>query len=201
ALPGSRGGELSVRGRAVHAHQRVQASDGARGARHDDHLRISLGGRRPILSDSAARESGAIQALRGTRGRHRRRDFRRPARDLAILQYGPDRRSGSGNVSPYRRQAQKGAAATDSGRRGMSGAAPPLELWGGVECTVVRIGDEFRSQLHETGHWSRMSDIDAMADLGIKAVRYPIVWETVAPEVPTELDFSWHDQRLNRLRE
>ncbi|MEP7130854.1 MAG: family 1 glycosylhydrolase [Sphingomicrobium sp.] len=83
----------------------------------------------------------------------------------------------------------------------MSGAAPPLELWGGVECTVVRIGDEFRSQLHDTGHWSRMSDIDAMAELGVKAVRYPILWETVAPESPTELDFSWHDKRLKRLRE
>src|SRR5438270_914708 len=80
-------------------------------------------------------------------------------------------------------------------------AAPPLELWGGVECTVVRVGDDFRGQLHDTGHWSRMSDLDAMAELGIKAVRYPIVWETVAPEVPTELDFSWHDKRLNRLRE
>jgi dTDP-4-dehydrorhamnose reductase len=83
----------------------------------------------------------------------------------------------------------------------MTGAASPLELWGGVECTVVRIGDEYRSQLHDTGHWSRASDLDAMAELGVKAVRYPIVWETVAPEVPTELDFSWHDKRLQRLRE
>ena len=81
------------------------------------------------------------------------------------------------------------------------GAAPPLELWGGVECTVVRIGDEFRNQLVDTGHWSRMEDLEAMAELGVKAVRYPIVWETVAPEVPTELDFSWHDKRLKRLRE
>ena len=77
----------------------------------------------------------------------------------------------------------------------------PLELWGGVECTVVRIGDEFRNQVVETGHSARLSDLDAMADLGVKAVRYPIVWETVAPESPSELDFSWHDQRLERLRE
>ncbi|HXH52166.1 MAG TPA: family 1 glycosylhydrolase [Sphingomicrobium sp.] len=80
-------------------------------------------------------------------------------------------------------------------------SAPPLELWGGVECTVVRIGDEFRNQLVDTGHWSRMDDLAAMAELGVKAVRYPIVWETVAPQVPTELDFSWHDKRLERLRE
>ena len=82
----------------------------------------------------------------------------------------------------------------------MTEAASPLELWGGVECTVVRVGDEYRSQLHDTGHWSRMADLDAMAALGVKAVRYPIVWETVAPQVPTELDFSWHDKRLERLR-
>jgi dTDP-4-dehydrorhamnose reductase len=80
-------------------------------------------------------------------------------------------------------------------------AGAPLELWGGVECTVVRIGDEYRNQLVDTGHASRIGDLDAMAELGIKAVRYPILWETVAPEVPTELDFSWHDARLERLRE
>jgi dTDP-4-dehydrorhamnose reductase len=84
---------------------------------------------------------------------------------------------------------------------GRPAAPQPLELWGGVECTVVRVGDEFRNQLVETGHSARLSDLDAMAKLGVKAVRYPIVWETVAPETPTELDFSWHDKRLNRLRE
>ena len=83
----------------------------------------------------------------------------------------------------------------------IGGAGAPLELWGGVECTVVRIGDEYRNQLIDTGHASRMADLDAMAELGIKAVRYPILWETVAPEVPNELDFTWHDARLKRLRE
>ena len=77
----------------------------------------------------------------------------------------------------------------------------PLELWGGVECTLVRIGDDYRDQIVETGHSSRLSDIDAMAELGVKAVRYPILWETVAPQTPHELDFSWHDQRLERMRE
>ncbi|MEO7240899.1 MAG: family 1 glycosylhydrolase, partial [Sphingomicrobium sp.] len=81
------------------------------------------------------------------------------------------------------------------------GAVAPLELWGGVECTVVRIGNAYRDQVVETGHASRMADLDAIAELGVKVVRYPILWETVAPEVPTELDFSWHDARLNRLRE
>ncbi|MEP6983135.1 MAG: family 1 glycosylhydrolase [Sphingomicrobium sp.] len=83
----------------------------------------------------------------------------------------------------------------------MTRAAPPLELWGGVECSVVRVGDDYRNQLIDTGHSARFADLDAMAGLGIKAVRYPILWETVAPESPGELDFSWHDKRLEHLRE
>lgn len=85
--------------------------------------------------------------------------------------------------------------------RDTTGAASPIELWGGVECSVVRIGDEYRNQLVETGHSARFGDLGAMAELGIKAVRYPILWETVAPESPDELDFSWHDKRLEYLRE
>ncbi len=80
-------------------------------------------------------------------------------------------------------------------------SAPPLELWGGVECSIVRIGDEYRNQIVETGHSARFDDLDAMIGLGVKAVRYPILWETVAPETPTELDFSWHDRRLEHLRQ
>ena len=80
-------------------------------------------------------------------------------------------------------------------------ASPQLELWGGVECSVVRVGDSYRNQLVETGHSARFADLDAMVELGVKAVRYPILWETVAPESPGELDFSWYDARLEHLRE
>jgi dTDP-4-dehydrorhamnose reductase len=83
----------------------------------------------------------------------------------------------------------------------VTAASSPLALWGGVECTFVRIGDEYRDQLVDTGHRERFADIDAMAELGIKAVRYPIVWERVAQQSPSELDFSWHEKRLERLRE
>jgi len=79
-------------------------------------------------------------------------------------------------------------------------SSAPLELWGGVECSLVRVGDQFRNQVVETGHSARLSDIDAIAELGIKAVRYPILWETIAPESPNEFDFSWHDHRLQRLK-
>ncbi|HEX8642350.1 MAG TPA: family 1 glycosylhydrolase [Allosphingosinicella sp.] len=82
----------------------------------------------------------------------------------------------------------------------MPNSPAPLELWGGTECTIVRLGDEFRDQSRETGHSERAGDIDILADLGVKAVRYPILWEAVAPDAPDRLDFSWQDERLEMLR-
>jgi dTDP-4-dehydrorhamnose reductase len=78
---------------------------------------------------------------------------------------------------------------------------PPLELWGGVECTIVRLGDEYRDQTAETGHRRRRGDIDLIAGLGMGTIRYPILWETLAPERPDRLDFAWTDERLAMLRE
>src|SRR4028118_503901 len=79
--------------------------------------------------------------------------------------------------------------------------ASPLELWGGVECTIVRIGDEFRDQSAETGHLHRRGDIDLIADLGVTTVRYPILWEAIAPDSPDDCDWAWTDERLSMLRE
>src|SRR3954467_2291903 len=78
---------------------------------------------------------------------------------------------------------------------------PPLELWGGVECTIVRLGDAYRDQVAETGHRCRRDDIDLIHSLGIRTMRYPILWETLAPERPDRLDFAWTDERLAMLRE
>jgi dTDP-4-dehydrorhamnose reductase len=83
----------------------------------------------------------------------------------------------------------------------MPGESTPLELWGGVECTIVRLGDDYRDQGEETGHRARTEDIALICGLGVKAVRYPILWETVAPERPDRLDFAWTDQRLAMFRE
>jgi dTDP-4-dehydrorhamnose reductase len=66
-----------------------------------------------------------------------------------------------------------------------------LELWGGVECTIARVGDEYRHQLEETGHWRRNDDVDLIASLGIRTLRYPVLWEAHAPEAGRRPDFSW----------
>jgi dTDP-4-dehydrorhamnose reductase len=76
-----------------------------------------------------------------------------------------------------------------------------LEVWGGVECTVNRIHDRFHDQLHRSGHAYRLCDLDRIAELGIRRLRYPVLWESSAPNVPHDVDWRWADQRLARLRE
>ena len=82
----------------------------------------------------------------------------------------------------------------------MSALPPPLEIWGGVECTVNRVGDQFFDQLVWSGHDTRIADLTAFASLGIRAIRYPVLWERVAPHSPDDLDWRWTDERLSRLR-
>lgn len=77
----------------------------------------------------------------------------------------------------------------------------PLELWGGLECTVNRVRDNYFSQLDRNGHAERLDDIERFAALGIRAIRYPILWERTAPNGLDRADWRWSDERLNALRE
>ncbi len=78
--------------------------------------------------------------------------------------------------------------------------ARPLELWGGLECTVNRVRDDYFHQLDRNGHASRADDIARFASLGIRAIRYPVLWERTAPEGIHAADWAWPDERLNALR-
>ena len=75
------------------------------------------------------------------------------------------------------------------------------ELWAGVECTVNRVGDRYHDQLERGGHARRVEDLELLSWLGVRAVRYPVLWERTAPERLEEADWSWPDERLRRLRE
>ncbi|TPG65384.1 glycosyl hydrolase family protein [Hymenobacter nivis] len=76
-----------------------------------------------------------------------------------------------------------------------------IEIWGGVECTCRRVGDAYSNQLTRNGHWERVEDLDQFAALGLRTLRYPILWEHVAPESLDRPDWRWADERLARLRE
>ncbi|WP_431300803.1 family 1 glycosylhydrolase [Tabrizicola sp. BL-A-41-H6] len=75
-------------------------------------------------------------------------------------------------------------------------ASRPLELWAGLECSHVTIDGAIRDQLHETGHLIRDDDLDRIADLGIRTIRYPLLWAHAEGGGPTLAD---HGRRLARL--
>jgi len=76
----------------------------------------------------------------------------------------------------------------------------PLELWAGIECSVVRVGDVYHDQLDRSGHADRAEDLDLIAGLGVRTLRYPVLWERTAPHGLERADWKWADERLGRLR-
>ena len=76
-----------------------------------------------------------------------------------------------------------------------------LEMWAGAECTVNRTAAGYRDQTRASGHHDRPSDLDLFAGLGLTTIRYPLLWERIAPHRGVPPDWSWADARLSRLRE
>lgn len=45
-----------------------------------------------------------------------------------------------------------------------------------------------------------MSDLKWFADLGIKSLRYPVLWGRVAPDQPGQRNYDWSNKRLEEIR-
>ncbi|HKY50333.1 MAG TPA: family 1 glycosylhydrolase, partial [Candidatus Limnocylindria bacterium] len=82
----------------------------------------------------------------------------------------------------------------------MDTSQSPLELWAGPESTCNRVGQRYFDQLKRSGHHGRLDDLVRFAELGFAALRYPVLWERVAPDGDA-CDWSWSDARLGLLRE
>lgn len=80
-------------------------------------------------------------------------------------------------------------------------ARPPLEIWAGFECTLNRVGERQHDQLALTGHYDRLEDLDRLAELGVRTVRYPILWERVAAASAPAMRWAHADAAMRRLRE
>jgi dTDP-4-dehydrorhamnose reductase len=75
-----------------------------------------------------------------------------------------------------------------------------VDIWGGIECTYNRVNDTYMDQLDRAGHYTRNDDLERIAALGIKMLRYPIIWEKHAPQKDTLIDWTFSEQRINELK-
>ncbi|WP_051241483.1 family 1 glycosylhydrolase [Azohydromonas australica] len=76
----------------------------------------------------------------------------------------------------------------------------PLELWAAPEATVNRVGETYLDQLALSGFAQRLDDLDRLASLGARRIRFPLLWERTERD-DGSLDFAWADARMARLRE
>lgn len=74
-----------------------------------------------------------------------------------------------------------------------------MEIWGGIECTVNRVGDRYLDQIVRTGHDARPEDLARFAESGIRAIRYPLLWERMESAGSLDAGFAWADPRLAQL--
>ena len=73
-----------------------------------------------------------------------------------------------------------------------------LQLWGGVECTINRVGDRYFDQYAWAGHRQHLeADLERIAGLGVRALRVGLHWEHFAATG------SWEsfDRMLGKLQD
>src|SRR5512134_1271782 len=73
-----------------------------------------------------------------------------------------------------------------------------VEVWAGIECSYNRVGDRYADQLERGGVYDRPDDVERLAELGVTAIRFPVLWERV--ESLGEAAWRWADDGLDRLR-
>jgi dTDP-4-dehydrorhamnose reductase len=81
------------------------------------------------------------------------------------------------------------------------GSEPQLEVWGGLECTINRVGDYWSDQDRWSRHSTRgVDDLRLFESLGIRMLRYPVLWEATAPDSLDDVSFELSDEPMEFLR-
>src|SRR5688500_16515964 len=74
------------------------------------------------------------------------------------------------------------------------------EVWGGIECTINRVGDAYLDQLQYANFYEN-PQVQYIINLGIRKLRFPILWERHQPERDQDPDFSWTAKQLQQFRD
>lgn len=75
-----------------------------------------------------------------------------------------------------------------------------IDIWGGIECTINRVNNEYFDQCEYSGHYKRDNDIDLIGSLGITMLRYPVLWEKHQAEKDTVINFAFAERNLEKLK-
>jgi dTDP-4-dehydrorhamnose reductase len=62
------------------------------------------------------------------------------------------------------------------------------------------VGDRTFDQNVRNGHAGRIADLARFAALGIARIRYPFLWERIAPGALAEADWKWADERIAEMK-
>lgn len=74
------------------------------------------------------------------------------------------------------------------------------EIWGGIECSINRVNNEYFDQFQFAGLYERKDLLTRVADLGISSLRFPILWEKHVTEENAVIDWSFTASSLEYLR-
>ncbi|MES2647566.1 MAG: family 1 glycosylhydrolase [Bacteroidota bacterium] len=76
-----------------------------------------------------------------------------------------------------------------------------LDIWAGIECTYNRVNDNYQDQLEKAGFYTRQNDLERIAGLGIKMIRFPVIWEKHEPVQQQLIDWHFTEESLSKLQE
>ncbi|SHE37505.1 dTDP-4-dehydrorhamnose reductase [Cnuella takakiae] len=76
-----------------------------------------------------------------------------------------------------------------------------IEIWGGMECTINRVQEDYFDQSEYAGHYNRgKADIDLVASLGVNMLRYPVLWERHQPIAGQVINWSFAEGVLVHMK-
>jgi dTDP-4-dehydrorhamnose reductase len=76
------------------------------------------------------------------------------------------------------------------------------ELWGGIECSYNRVRSRYFDQLQYCRHYDHIeSDIECFARLGIRAMRYPVIWERHRPKLNAQINWLQAEAAISSMKQ
>jgi len=74
-----------------------------------------------------------------------------------------------------------------------------MEAWGGIECSINRVENNYFDQFNYHDQYNRKQDLEEICNLGITKVRYPILWEKNWPDKNQPITWAV-EENLNFLK-